>query len=223
MFIVTLSGARFDFEALATAQVKVEDIAHALSWINRFTGHARFGFSVAAHSLAVADFLAYQGESAQVQLGGLTHDAHEAYFGDIATPLKRYLDIDVPLRALGIDQATIDALLLNVRAREDAVQDTVAEKLGLDVRMMRCAAVKRADLLALYVERHALLPADGPAESVWPMLAGITPEMCIGMPAPERKHSPEDFTEMFLERFHRLYREVQADRERTFNASAVAA
>lgn len=210
MFIVTSSAARIDFSDLGSAVIRLSDIAHALSWINRFTGHARFGFSVAAHSLAVSYFLKATGESAAVQMGGLMHDAHEAYFGDVATPIKVYLDILPQLRAIGVTEEQIEKLMLSFRAREDAVQNVVAEKLGLDVGLMRHKAVKRADLLALYVERHALLPADG-VEGPWPILAGITADMCVGMPVPVDGLPPAAVAKVFMARFEELRAEMLTD------------
>jgi len=210
MFIVTTSAARIDFSRLDDAAIRLTDVAHALSWINRFTGHARFGFSVAAHSLAVSRFLKSQGASAAVQMGGLMHDAHEAYFGDVTTPVKVYLDIIPQLLSIGVSQSQIDELLLGIRAREDAVQDAVAGKLGLDVRFLRHKDVKRADLIALYVERHALLPPDA-EDGPWPILDGISAGMCLGMPVPVEGTSPAAVAAEFCERFEVLRQEMAVE------------
>jgi hypothetical protein len=69
--------------------VAVEDIAHALSLQCRFAGHTRGLYSVGQHSLLVADYLERRGESPEVVLWGLLHDASEAYLSDIPRPLKR--------------------------------------------------------------------------------------------------------------------------------------
>lgn len=210
MFIVTSSAERIDFSNLSSARIHLSDIAHALSWVNRFTGHARFGFSVASHSLAVSYFLESRGASAAVQMGGLMHDAHEAYFGDVATPIKHYLDILPQLRSIGVSEDQIDTLMLGIRAREDAVQDVVAQKLGLDVRTMRHKDVKRADLLALFVERHELLPPDG-KDGPWPILQGITHDMCADMPKPVDGLVPAAVAKVFMARFEELRAQMSAE------------
>lgn len=66
-------------------------IGTALSRIQRFGAHGRGNYSVALHSANVAETLYHRGESPDVQLWGLLHDAAEAFIGDIVSPLKRQL------------------------------------------------------------------------------------------------------------------------------------
>lgn len=63
----------------------IETIAHALAYINRFTGHVG-QYSVAQHCVLIAMKLPQE-----LKLAGLLHDAPEAYLGDVSAPLKRLL------------------------------------------------------------------------------------------------------------------------------------
>ena len=67
-------------------EVNIADIAHALAYTNRYSGHARFAYSVAQHSVYVSDAL-----PKELRLQGILHDAAEAYVGDITRPIKRML------------------------------------------------------------------------------------------------------------------------------------
>jgi hypothetical protein len=73
--------------------VRIDSIAHSLSLVCRYAGHVDTHYSVAQHSLAVAAYLGGMGGSPALQLLGLLHDAEEAYFGDMSSPIKkRYPD-----------------------------------------------------------------------------------------------------------------------------------
>jgi len=73
-------------------EVKVEDIAHALSQMCRANGHFRNFYSVAQHSINCAREARASGLSSKIQLACLLHDASEAYISDITRPVKCYLD-----------------------------------------------------------------------------------------------------------------------------------
>jgi len=68
------------------------DMAHALSQTCRYTGHYREFYSVAQHSVHVAQELIAAGNSPEYCLWGLMHDASEAYLADLAAPVKRFID-----------------------------------------------------------------------------------------------------------------------------------
>lgn len=65
--------------------VSIEHIATTLSRQPRFNGNSRSTITVAEHSIYVSDYLQQFG----LGFKGLLHDAHEAFFGDVSTPLKR--------------------------------------------------------------------------------------------------------------------------------------
>jgi hypothetical protein len=95
-YIQTFSGKPFWPLAPDPDDVRIEDIAHALSLLCRFTGHVRELYTVGDHSLRVAECV----EQGATTIGytrlavltmthqALLHDASEAYLHDIARPVK---------------------------------------------------------------------------------------------------------------------------------------
>ncbi len=69
-------------------EIDIQDIAHALSNQCRFSGHVSDFYSVAQHSVLVAEQIAEAGYDDQWALWGLLHDASEAYLVDLPKPLK---------------------------------------------------------------------------------------------------------------------------------------
>lgn len=92
-WIQTFSHGRVHPLAPALGEIRMLDVAHALSNICRFGGHTKVFYSVAEHSVRVAQLL---GSSAatlgvherELRLWGLLHDAAEAFVGDLVRPLK---------------------------------------------------------------------------------------------------------------------------------------
>jgi 5'-deoxynucleotidase YfbR-like HD superfamily hydrolase len=122
------------------ADICIEDIAHALPQICRFTGHASVFYSVAQHSLWVSEWLANRGASPLLQLAGLLHDASEAYLSDLNTPAKRQLR--------------------DYLAAEERVQGAIAEAFGLPFEILKCRTVKDADKAAYEWEKPRYLLPD---------------------------------------------------------------
>jgi len=72
------------------SDVEIEDIAHALSMLCRYNGHVDQFYSVAQHSVLVAEqFEHYNGQEGA--LAALLHDAAEAYVGDMISPIKKQM------------------------------------------------------------------------------------------------------------------------------------
>lgn len=85
----TSSGRTVCIREPSIGSISMEDIAHALSRICRFGGHVKSGFySVAQHSINCRSLARHHGESREVCLAVLMHDAAEAYLGDVIKPLK---------------------------------------------------------------------------------------------------------------------------------------
>lgn len=91
-FIFTYTGKRFYFKNPDPSMVCLEDIAHSLSNICRYTGHGHY-YSVAEHSVRVLRW--YEEHYPKAPLPErrcvLLHDATEAYVGDMSKPLKTLL------------------------------------------------------------------------------------------------------------------------------------
>lgn len=83
--IITHTGKWFDVLNPNPDDVDIEDIAHALANQCRFTGHIDEFYSVAQHSVLVAN-----ATPAPWKLHALLHDASEAYLSDIARPIKKH-------------------------------------------------------------------------------------------------------------------------------------
>lgn len=87
-FIITYTGKKFTYDMVYPCDICIEDIAHALSQLCRYTGHTNTFYSVAQHCLLIADKIP---GGPEVKLAALLHDAAEAYVNDLASPLKRWL------------------------------------------------------------------------------------------------------------------------------------
>lgn len=91
-FITTFTGGRFHFAHPTPAEVHIEDIAHALSMICRFTGHTIRHYSVAQHAWHASHLV-----EPPDALEALLHDAAEAYVNDLSRPLKHHPRMDAYL------------------------------------------------------------------------------------------------------------------------------
>lgn len=90
----TATGKKISILNPDPATIDIEDIAIALSNICRFGGNIKHFYSVAVHSILVANIA-----PSSLKLEALLHDAAEAYVGDIIKPLKvilgkTYTDIE---------------------------------------------------------------------------------------------------------------------------------
>ena len=84
VWIRTYSGIKFYPFNPKIENILIEDIAHSLSNQCRFSGHSSKFYSVAQHCCFVADIC-----SEENKMWGLIHDATEAYFIDVPSPIKK--------------------------------------------------------------------------------------------------------------------------------------
>lgn len=143
----TISGEEVDLTTPSTANIRLDDIARSLSRIARFNGHTLGDepYNVALHSVWVAEVLEAEFESGPLTaLFGLLHDAHEAYTGDITSPVKRT-----------IGHAGIAAI-------QGRLQQVIHVALGLpDVTGAQARLIAKADQIALVAEAKVLMRSGG--------------------------------------------------------------
>lgn len=170
-------GGFFDLLNPESSDFGIEDIAHGLAHLCRFTGHTRTFYSVAQHSVMVSLLV-----PRPLALAGLLHDAHEAFVGDMATPLKN--------------------LLPGYREIELRTEKAVRARFGLPGVLG--AEVKRADLVMLATERRDLMADNGVN---WAILDGVTP-LSKSLTAA----SPGLAKERFLRRYHEIRGDIACER-----------
>lgn len=165
-FLRTASGR--DLILARPDAVCIDDIAAHLAKINRFNGASRQPYSVAQHSVLVATILAVAGHDAATQLWGLLHDAHEAYLGDMATPVQWHV--------FGNIEQARNVLLSAWEEATDAMDDAIIAAFGLTVTSVMRHDVALADKRAFVTEWRDLMPGPCPAgwtaepapDPVWP-------------------------------------------------------
>lgn len=147
-FIWTASGRKFWPLDPRPEDVPIEDMAHALAHICRWTGHVVNFFSVAQHSVFVSSLIRRppflpQALEGALRLYALLHDGSEAFLNDIARPLKR----------LPYMRGYVEV--------EEHVQQVIYRLHGvahLDDMEPVAKALRAADYLALAIEARDLMP-----------------------------------------------------------------
>jgi hypothetical protein len=140
--IETFSGLHFEPLKPEITAVRIEDVAHALANQCRFSGHCRFRYSVAEHSVRVSELLEEWRHGYVIQLWGLLHDASEAYLVDLPSPLKATKILGDPYRAA-----------------EAILQKVICRRVSLPT--VEPAPVRRADRVLLVTEARDLMPGIG--------------------------------------------------------------
>lgn len=143
--IQTYTGRYINFKTLAYNDYAIEDIAHSLSNMCRFTGHCKEFYSVAQHCVIASNNVADE-----YKLEALMHDAVEAYLGDVSSPLKE--------------------LLPEYKQLEKNLYADIANYFGYPEKTSQ--TVKNIDLVMLATEKRDLM-TDTPVK--WGILDGIVP------------------------------------------------
>lgn len=92
-YIRTFSGINFFPLSPKKEDIRIEDIAHALSLMVRANGHFPEFYSVAQHCIACCKESIACGYSDRIVFACLLHDAAEAYMSDVTRPIKKHLEL----------------------------------------------------------------------------------------------------------------------------------
>lgn len=148
---VNPSGGYFHLHAAGNvSEIKLIDIASAISRQCRFTGHLLpevNHYSVAEHCVLVSALLKEMGADTKLQFAGLMHDAAEAYLADIAAPFKRELG--------------------QYYEAEAKVEKRINAKYGIDLTEDEHTLLKRADWIALWIEARQIVVRDPEEIETW--------------------------------------------------------
>lgn len=90
-YITTYSKIKFTPLCPVLEDIKIEDIAHALSMLCRANGHYSSFYSVGAHCINCYEEAVARRESPRVKMACLLHDAVESYISDVTRPVKKHL------------------------------------------------------------------------------------------------------------------------------------
>lgn len=134
-WIVTASGKKFHILRPQQDEIIIDDIAHHLSHLCRFTGACSRFYSVAEHCYWVSLIV-----PAPLAMWGLLHDASEAYLCDLNRPAKHFTPIGPIYREI-----------------EDTVMRAICERFGLPGEEPQ--SVREADNRMLFSEKRQIMPA----------------------------------------------------------------
>lgn len=155
IFMHTASGKKYFPFAPQASDVSIEVIAHHLATRARWAGATqhryypeRIFYSVAEHSVYVANYVEKDLKRPDLALAALLHDGSEAYNGDLIRPLKYSDEFREPFKRVE---------LLNEAA--------VEERFGVKVQMLD-PAIKVADDAICFAEWRQIVPRDS-SETEW--------------------------------------------------------
>lgn len=122
--IFNSKGKIFSITPLKDKDIKIEEIANALSNTCRYGGRVKKYYSVAEHSVLMTKAILKELDTMfsmaplkeEIALVALLHDAEEAFLGDIVSPIKNF----------------IHTYTINLQAICDYVANRIYEKYQLD-------------------------------------------------------------------------------------------
>lgn len=91
-YITTYTKVHFTPLTPHAEDLRIEDIAHALSLMTRANGHFPEFYSVGQHCIACCREAMARGYDRRLSLACLLHDAGEAYLADVTRPVKAHME-----------------------------------------------------------------------------------------------------------------------------------
>lgn len=176
-WIQSFSGKQVWPANMHADDIDIRDIAHALSMKCRYTGHSKFFYSVAQHSVLMSRHYSKSSNDWMTRQCMLMHDATEAYLPDVARPLKK--------------------LLPDFKAMEDRLEKIIAKKFDLIYPWPQ--EVKKLDLIMLATERRDLMAT--------PPIPWISTENVATLPEKIESWPPEIAKREFLREYSFLFGE----------------
>lgn len=146
--VETWSGRFVDLARPTADDICIEDIANALSKVGRFGGATSQLWTVAQHCCLCVDLVDH---NTAVARWALLHDAHEAYLGDITTPVAHL----ICSRSGPIDP------IAGIKA---ALDEAICDRFGVHRSPVIQDQVDLIDRRALAIEAAEFLPSRGRGE-----------------------------------------------------------
>lgn len=163
MSVATTAAGKFSLLNPNPEEVNWLVVANAISKICRFAGNTRGHYSVAEHSVRLADAIARAGGNRAEQLQALVHDAHEAFCGDITRPMLQAV--------LKLNATAYNA----IKEIERRCQEAVFIAAGCDTMLE--ARVMHFDIMLGNAEATVLIGCERPdiSQFVWDALTAGDP------------------------------------------------
>lgn len=189
------SGIKFNPLYPKVQDIFIEDLAHGISLECRWGNHVPKFFSVAQHSVNVANVIRFAfGGTKDEQAAGLLHDAYEAIITDIPHDLKRTKEF------------------LPARLAEARGQYALTVRFGLKQQAFEQNCVHVADQIMASneaVKFFGSFPTDWPKD--WPApMDNIDLKDCQIVLTP---WSPKKARAEFMKEFHRLFKPSKSSKD----------
>lgn len=186
-WIHTYTGKMFDILNPTADMICIEDIAHAGSQMNRFTGHCKYPYPVTQHEYLGSFIRPHNCQCASNEEHAfkfLLHDASESYISDVSRPLKHFTLVGKEYRKV-----------------ERPIQNLIYACFGLGPNEPPC--IKTVDTQMLYAEKAALMPSKKFAVD-WFAVEGEHDRTPADVVITERTFHQNKF--LYLSRFNKLCR-----------------
>jgi uncharacterized protein len=177
MWMQTFTDRKMDVTQPDKAPIDFLEIAIVLARIYRYTGHTSRPFSVAQHCVIGHDALRSKfPDRPDIALAFLLHDAHEAYTGDISTPIQNAIAHYAALEAVTNVEvpAVLEAVHAGIKRMKNELDAVIFKAAGANFPMDPDvkAEVRSMDRIMLVTERRDLM---GPSPGSWGEYDEATP------------------------------------------------